>query len=447
MGRRIVGVDRELEDLFSARTRAIGPEAERRLDAFEAMYGRPANAIERATIVKKVTLATRPGKTGVSESPDELNARWHAEASGSVAGGLSSQAHRFRHVLDHAAADSDEVDTGAVDDAGSDVAADVEQLLAGRPVGGGSWGPGEGEAFSLRAVLAEALEACHGPDGKSTFSRARPDPPDQPRPARRPRRPGARPGRAAPRAPRRSGDAVPADVVQVSGFEVGRVPDAARRADGTADTVNPARIAYATRGHLSAEWAVLRSAGEHGRTALPRFVVQDWLEAHPTGQALSPAQREALLGLATTDAAAAILVGPAGTGKSFTAAAFDAAWRDLTSRLAQHRNPDVRARFGPGRAVGVAITQAAADVLAEDGVVDSANIAAFLTAQARLAEGRLIAGDERWRLGPHDVLLVDEASMADTASLNRCRPLPTPLAPASSSWATRTSSARSVPGG
>ena len=62
----------------------------------------PANAIERATIVKKVTLATRPGKTSVSESPEEMNARWHAEAVRQVAGGLGSQAHRFRHVLDHA---------------------------------------------------------------------------------------------------------------------------------------------------------------------------------------------------------------------------------------------------------------------------------------------------------------------------------------------------------
>ncbi|WP_143447891.1 MobF family relaxase [Kineosporia sp. R_H_3] len=416
VGRRVVGVDPQLEDLFSARTRVIGPEAERRLDAFEAMYGRPANAIERATIVKKVTLATRPGKTGFSESPDELNARWHAEASGSVAGGLSGQAHRFRHVLDHAASAA-RVSAAALDTAGSEVGSDVEQLLADR-LAGGPEGPGEGETFSLRAVLAEALEACHGSDGKSTFTRhdlirqinlALPD--DL----------GAlAPGEAERLLEHLADEAMQsADVVQVSGFEVGRVPDSARRADGTADTVNPARIAYATRGHLSAEWAVLRSAGEHGRTALPRFVVEDWLEAQPVGQALSPAQREALLGLATSDAAAAVLVGPAGTGKSFTAAAFDVAWRDLTAQLAEHRNPDVRARYGPGRAVGVAITQAAADVLAEDGVTDSANIAAFLTAQRRLTEGRPLAGDERWRLGPNDVLLVDEASMADTASLNR----------------------------
>ena len=154
----------------------------------------------------------------------------------------------------------------------------------------------------------------------------------------------------------------------------------------------PPRIAYATRGHLSAEWAVLRSAGERGRTALPRHVVEDWLDAHPAGQALSPAQREALLGLATSDAATAVLVGPAGTGKSFTAAAFDTAWRDLTAQLAEHPNPDVRARYGTGRAVGVAITQAAADVLAEDGVTDSANIAAFLAAQHRLADGRAPRG-------------------------------------------------------
>ena len=412
IGRRVVGVDPALEDLFSSRSRAIGPEAERRMDAFEAMYGRIPNAIERRRILQAVTLATRPGKTSVSESPAEMNERWHAEAGSQVAGGLSTQARRFQHILDRYSTTRDLALAGTD---GAETSAATESTVSD---GSTSRPSAPAPTFSVRTVIAEALEACHGPDGKSTFNRhdlirqinlALPD--DL----------GAlAPGQAEQLLEQLADEAMASvDVVQVAGLEIGRVPDAARLADGTADTVNPAQIAYATRGHLSAEWAVLRSAGEHGRTALPRFVVEDWLDAHPAGQALSPAQREALLGLATSDAAAAVLVGPAGTGKSFTAAAFDAAWRDLTTQLAEHRNPDVSARYGPGRAVGVAITQAAADVLAEDGVTDSANIAAFLTAQRRLAEGRPVAGDERWRLGPHDVLLVDEASMADTASLNR----------------------------
>ena len=119
---------------------------------------------------------------------------------------------------------------------------------------------------------------------------------------------------------------------------------------------------------------------------------------------MSPAQREALVGIATSDAALTVLVGAAGTGKSHTAAVLDAAWRDLT---------------GTGRVVAVGPTQVSADVLAEDGVAHAANVAAFLAAHDRLSDGRPLRTDTRWQLGPTDVLLVDEASMVATPELTR----------------------------
>ncbi len=133
-----------------------------------------------------------------------------------------------------------------------------------------------------------------------------------------------------------------------------------------------------------------------------------WLDSF--GTSLNPAQREAVRGLATSDAALATLVGPAGTGKSYVAGLLDTVWRDLTA--GEEGTPG-------GRVIGVASTQVAADILREDGVSDTANVAAFLAAQRRLTGGSPIPADSALQLGAHDVLLVDEASMVDTYALTR----------------------------
>src|SRR5207344_2584354 len=114
------------------------------------------------------------------------------------------------------------------------------------------------------------------------------------------------------------------------------------------------------------------------RACLRRDDVRAWLDG--LGGACSPAQLEAVAGLATSDAALAVLVGPAGSGKSYAAGALAALWSDLAG----------------GRVVGVAVTQVAADVLVDDGVPDSANVAAFLAAQNRLDGDRPLPGDQRW---------------------------------------------------
>ncbi len=109
--------------------------------------------------------------------------------------------------------------------------------------------------------------------------------------------------------------------------------------------------------------------------------------------------------VASSDAALAVLIGPAGTGKSYTAGAWP-------TRLARPH------RAGPRRWASPP-TQVAADVLREDGLADTANVAAFLAAQRRLVDGRALDGDHRLGLGRDDVVLVDEASMLDTTALTR----------------------------
>ncbi|MQA16650.1 MAG: AAA family ATPase [Pseudonocardiaceae bacterium] len=93
----------------------------------------------------------------------------------------------------------------------------------------------------------------------------------------------------------------------------------------------------------------------------------------------------------------------AGTGKSFTVGAIADTWQGTGYRV-----------------FGLATSQAATDVLAEANVT-ARNIPSWLAAQERLDEadpgGPDPGGDGQWRLQPGDLVVVDEAGMADTPHL------------------------------
>ncbi|MGL5825384.1 MAG: MobF family relaxase [Nocardioides sp.] len=393
LGRRVAEVMPEIEDLFSSRRQAITAGLAQRIASYEQAIGRAANNLERTRLAVKTTLASRRGKTHQGETSAEQHQRWDAEAQTQVAGGLTRQAELLvakvpgiRRFLRHGLAPADR--------------------SPGVPVV---------EGFSPAAVIAAAVEACHGPDGRSTFTRH-----DLIRqldlhlPANLGLAPEEIPAlleqladqalapQKASRWPFGRGEV--AGVVQVAGRPVGDHHSEIRACDQTPVTVNPSGVRYAARGHLAAEMAVLGSAGVRGRHALNARALGEWLDQDPAGSTLSVSQRAALEGIACSDAALSVLVGPAGTGKSYTAGVLDQVWRHHT---------------GTGRVVGVAITQAAADVLADDGITASANVAAFLAAHTRITQGRGQPYDRRWNLSKWDLVLVDEASMLDTGSLTR----------------------------
>ncbi len=122
-------------------------------------------------------------------------------------------------------------------------------------------------------------------------------------------------------------------------------------------------------------------------------------------------------GVLTSGATLETLVGPAGTGKSFTVGALAHAWTQGTTGT----DPD--GRPVAGRVFGLATSQAATDVLSAEGLT-AANTARWLATQDRLAvcaaETRTPSEhDQPWRLGRGDLVVVDESSMADTAALTR----------------------------
>src|SRR5207253_1597431 len=113
----------------------------------------------------------------------------------------------------------------------------------------------------------------------------------------------------------------------------------------------PGAERYATDGHIVTEQALRRAAVERGRHAANPAAVDRWMKtAAPAGQ-LGEDQAAAVRGLLTSGAAVSALVGAAGTGKSFTVGVASLAWSQLTG----------------GRIIGLATSQVATEVLAEDG--------------------------------------------------------------------------------
>ncbi len=93
--REVVGVGRELIDLFSARRAQIGPRAAQLVREFEAKVGRPPSPYERVVIHEQATLTTRKAKSHDGETRDEQFARWEEMARGRVTGGLAPLAEQL----------------------------------------------------------------------------------------------------------------------------------------------------------------------------------------------------------------------------------------------------------------------------------------------------------------------------------------------------------------
>ncbi|MDQ2707842.1 MAG: AAA family ATPase, partial [Actinomycetota bacterium] len=142
------------------------------------------------------------------------------------------------------------------------------------------------------------------------------------------------------------------------------------------------------------------------------------------GRTLSGDQAAALTGILTSGAAVEVIAAPAGTGKSFLIGTLAETW----TRTGTPAPGPGEAPTGPGgapvvpgehegpRVFGVAYGQRQADILTEDGVT-ARNIRAWLDGQTRLDTGAANPTDETFRLRAGDLLVVDEAGAADTASL------------------------------
>lgn len=175
------------------------------------------------------------------------------------------------------------------------------------------------------------------------------------------------------------------------------LPHGYQRADGASVYANPGAPRYATVEQLRGEHELRQAAVRRGAPVLEAARVEEFIAARAAaGLAFSTDQEAALRGVLTSGAAVEVVSAPAGTGKSFLVGALAEVW--------------------PAQVRGLAFGQRQADVLTAEGV-RSRNIAHWLVGQQRLADGRPKDDDEDFRLAASDLLVVDEAQLADNPNL------------------------------
>jgi conjugative relaxase-like TrwC/TraI family protein len=341
-GAEIKGVPEGLIARWSTRREEVTRAGEELIAQREVELSRRLTANERAEVLQLAAYQTRAPKVTGSESTGALLERWHAEAE----------------VWGYPARDW------------------LEPLLF-RPVRAAPWGEPE---------IAAAIEHTIGilEDAEATWGRA--DAVEV----------------LSNLVPGRSAEEV-RDCVERATYRLlahkeirclaaplpAEPPDALRRRDGMAVVERHGAVRFTTATTLQREAYVFNTAAR--RLDARVGVVRD-ADALLANSSLGEDQRDAVHALLTGGEGMALLVGPAGTGKSRSLAAARAAWEAAGYRV-----------------VGLAPSAMAAAVLEEESGIHSETLAMFLRQREN--------GHPDAQLNSRTVLVVDEASMARTLDL------------------------------
>ena len=386
----ILGVPAQLLSLWSKRAAQIDGEAGPKIAEFEKLLGRTLTAAERVNVVKIAVLKTRPGKDHPELSA--LHGHWTEEAA--RAGYTSEQLlASVRCAAPQTAVPGDGVSVGNLAQTLAEpVASTLAQTLA-HPAAGDRQAPSAaeqvGRAGQVDPVAEEALAfAAVRAAGRrrAVFSRADVA------------------GQVAAHLPTTGLSAVQVvrEVERLTDLAVGiseTVP-LGEHPRGVTPRISDAR--YGSVEVLSAEARILSFAergrrGDYGRVPLPELMAQ----AKTLG--LDAGQYQAVLELAGIGDFLSVLTAPAGAGKTRTLGAAAAVWQ------ANHY-----------RVVGLAPSARAAAELGEATGGQTDTLAKWLHMRERYAS--LPPGSADWaRYGVNEriVVLVDEASMANTLDLDR----------------------------
>ena len=350
----VTGVPARLVEHFSARRAQVEARASEIVCKKEAALGRSLGASERAAAYQLAAYQSRAAKAKGGEATAELRERWRKEAIG-------------------AGHDPDGWTPAVL--RGGTAASSRRDGAAGASVGSpGAW----------RTEVVEALERGHSTWGRADVVEAL----------------------AVRIAPQAAGDAdaVRRLVERATDEVLGHpgivalgpkalteapAPEELRCRDGCEPAARHGASRYTTARSWQAEQAVLEAVGgglEAGVAVVPGATVEVALG----GAGLGADQAEAVRRLCLGGERVAVMVGPAGSGKSRSLGAARAAWQAAGSTVR-----------------GVAPSAVAAGVLSGQAGVPSETLAKFL----------LDARAGRARLGQGEVVICDEASMVSTRDL------------------------------
>ena len=174
-------------------------------------------------------------------------------------------------------------------------------------------------------------------------------------------------------------------------------PDALRRADGSSVYTVAGADLYTSQRILDAERRLVTAAGRHDGSAVDQVAVDlALLEMAANGTALDAGQASLVRQMCTSGARLKLAIAPAGAGKTTGMRALTLAWTQ-----------------DGGQLLGLAPSAAAAAVLAEQTGIRSDTLAKLTWS---LKHGDL--PDWAAAVGPSTLLIIDEAGMADTLTLD-----------------------------
>jgi hypothetical protein len=367
-GAEIGGVSHDVKDLFSSRAVAVTGELDRLAQQYQAVHGKPPSrrtlwllhqqAGQNTRRTKADARRTIAGRTGAAEPTEAQRlAAWEAQTARREIQALSGV---HAHVAAFAASQRAARARAALDDAAKRRAARV--AVAEVQKQHAVWSMAQ-----LRFEVHRALPVLEGSiDGPAVVDEV-----------------------ARLAVSGRSGT----EVMQISAPDPADVTSLGiRTSDGGSIYRPPNEERYCTLAHLDTEEQILATA----ERAAPQLVSCEQARAAIEGTGLNAEQRDAVAMMLTAATATAVLVAPAGAGKSHTMAEFARLWTTFTGR----------------RVIGLTTSTNAARVLTHEGLAESYNIAAFL--------GKTEGSDELRRPVPlyrDDVLVLDEASQLGTADL------------------------------
>ncbi|SNS81175.1 MobF family relaxase [Actinomadura mexicana] len=378
-GREVVGVSPGLIAEFSTRRAQITAELEKRVEAFVAAHGRQPSPRAMFKLAQEVTKETKNPKPKSKDapSPAEQLRQWEERTTAKEVQELSGvPADTLGKV---------EPGTPAQELADADLGAVLQAAIADVQRDSATWTRYE-LTRAINRHLPDYLGGLHPERVEALLedlTEAALDP------------------------------AGPAAVRLLNAPDVVDVPADLRRQDGRSVFLAQAAERYTTAGQLDREAALMAAALAPGG---PRLTAEQ--AAAAVGISAEEAKRRTLAGEAVPEAAGPrpyddqhrvitgiltsgrrtdVLIGAAGTGKSFTVSRLAAAWRQTM------RTP----------ALGLTTSQNAAGVLKREGLDEAMNIARWLRA---VDEGEA-------SLRPGQLVVVDEASMVTTDHLAQIQAL------------------------
>jgi conjugative relaxase-like TrwC/TraI family protein len=352
--REIVGVDPGLNQRWSTRRVLIKTRQGELAARFQDDHGRPPTPVEALQLAQQATLETREAKHE-PRSLAEQRAAWHTQAAETL-GGADAVQTMITRALHPSRAASPAVDADWVAATAGKVLAAVEERRS-------TW-----QSWHVRAEAHRHVRAAEIATDKV----------DQ------------------------LVELLVAEVLQTRSLSLTRPDDGIRepvvlrRSDGSSVYTVAGSDLFTSARILAAEQRLVTTAGRTGGRILDAATVElALLESAANGNALDAAQAALVRSMCTSGARLQLAIAPAGAGKTTAMRSLARAWADT------------------GQVIGLAPSAAAAAQL-RDATGAPAETLAKLTWSIHHND----LPDWAQRIGPSTLVIIDEAGMADTLSLD-----------------------------